>query len=335
MWSFFTKKNYKLLKNINNELKINESLINKIKEIRKLIYNMDEVNNYEIIEYNIPKDKLDELLSTNWVMKNLDLNNLNYNISIKWTNNNINNIIYLKTNIKKSEFFIKRLPIYLKFCNYIQNNSNISIQLYLILTNYKKYIELNEIISPKHINSGYTHNIDKEICIWRKEEFEKVTFHELIHLFNKDHRNETCNFTNNNIFINNTKLNHESYFEAITDFKAIIYNIIYISLLTNKKIKFILKYEYNFINNQAKIIYDNLKNIKTQNTPAYSYFILKNYIFKYFIEDNYDINILNTILFENINYDKLINKIKGYSINDLNLEYVNFNSGRMTFFELK
>jgi hypothetical protein len=324
MWSIFTKKNFKLL--CKKDIEINDNFINKIKEIRKIIYNINTID-YEIIKYDISLNKLNELLLSDWVMENLEINNLDYNVCIKWNGNtkNIYNYIYLKTNKIKFDNFIKKLPIFLKICNYIQENSTIGIKLYLILTKHTKYIELNKIISPKHVNSGYTNNITKEICIWREEEFEKVSFHELIHLFNKDHREENINFIQ--IY------NYDQYFEAITDFKAIIFNIIYLSLLTYKKIKFILKYEYKFIYNQAKLINNNLKNINNQNTPAYSYFILKYYIFKYFIENNYDTNILDNLLYKNINYNKLIDCIKNYLLNDFN--YINFNSGRMTLFELK
>jgi hypothetical protein len=361
MWALFTKTNYKRLRKqdipsegrsspselenrrvpsegrsspsflIPSELKnrrvpINNNFINKIKEIRKIIYNMNTID-YEITEYNIPLNKLNELLGTRWVMKNLELNNLDHNICIKWKNKDINNFIYLKINKIKFNNFLERLPIFLKICNYIQDNSSISIQIYLILSPHKKYIKLDEIISPKHINSGYTHNLNYEICVWREEEFEKVSFHELFHLFEKDHRNENINYKTDINF------DYSQYFEAITDFKAIIINIIYLSLLTYKKIMFILKYEYKFIYNQAKLINSNLQNIQNQNTPAYSYFILKYYIFKYFIEEDYDIDILNDLLHKNINYNKLINNIMDYKLNES--EYINFNSGRMTFFELK
>jgi len=122
----------------------------------------------------------------------------------------------------------------------MNGTSDIDINIYLVLSKLTKYLEIDEIISPKHINSGYTNLLTNDIFIWREEEFEKVTFHELIHLFNKDHRNETVKLP---IEINGPK----SFYEAITDFKAIIFNIIYISLLTHKKIKSILKYELNFI----------------------------------------------------------------------------------------
>ena len=133
MWSIFTKKNFKLL--CKKDIEINDNFINKIKEIRKIIYNINTID-YEIIKYDISLNKLNELLLSDWVMENLEINNLNYNVCIKWNGNtkNIYNYIYLKTNKIKFDNFIKKLPIFLKICNYIQENSTIGIKLYLILT---------------------------------------------------------------------------------------------------------------------------------------------------------------------------------------------------------
>jgi len=320
MWAFFTKKKYNLL---NHNININELFINKIKEIRNKIYKIPNIN-YNIIEYNISENKINNLLSGKYVMENIVLNNLDHNIYIKWKNNTI----YIKCLKSKFNKFINRLQIFLKVCTFIQENSSQNINLYLLLSHHKKYVDYNKIIEPKHVNSGYTNLLSRDVCIWREEEFEKVTFHELIHLFDKDHRHESINF---NCDLNN--LTHDLYYEAITDFKAIIINIIYVSLITRFQINLLLKYEYNFIYNQAKLIYNNLKNVQKQNTAAYSYFILKYFIFKYFIEEDYDQELLNDILDNNKNYDKLINKIKYYSLNE-STNFVDFKSARMTLIEL-
>jgi len=323
MWTDFTNNNFKLINN--NNISINKLFINKIKEIRHQINKLPNVN-YNINIIKIPSTKIIELQSSQWVSDELNYEELDYEINISWLNNNI----YLKTTKDKFKSFEIRLPIFLKIITYIQNNSNINITLYLILSSLKKYIEPNKIISPKHINSGYTHTINKEIFIWREEEFEKVTFHELIHLFDQDHRHEIVNL---DVDINGP----ESFYEAITDFKAIIYNIIYLALVTRRKIEIILKYEVLFIHNQAKMILFNLNNCKNnntiiQNSPAYSYFILKYFIFEYFINE-FNNKIFNFIFFKNKNYNKLIYLINKYKIN--NLLFIDFKSGRMTLFELK
>jgi hypothetical protein len=308
IWSEFTFKNInKLNKNIN----INNSFIDNLKKIRQNIYEIPDIN-YTIEDYIVPKTKLNELKSTNWVATNLTFDDLDYNIKISWNNNNI----YLKTTNLKFNNFKNRLPIFLKVLTFIQNKSKKNINIYFVLSKLKKYID-NEIISPNNINSGYTNTITEEIFIWREEEFEKVCFHELIHLFNLDHRDEE-------IHINTNIKGEQSYYESITDFKAIIYNIIYISLCTKCKIMFLLNKELQFINNQAIYINNNLQITKRQNTPAYSYYIIKNNIFKYYLNNKLDI--------DNINFSDLIDKINNYKLNTD--KYNNFKSARMTLLEL-
>jgi hypothetical protein len=130
------------------------------------------------------------------------------------------------------------------------------------------------------------------IFIWREEEFEKVCFHEVIHFVNNDHRHE-------HIDIKSNIEGPTSYFEAITDFKAIILNIIYLSIIT--KIKILFTFEYYFIRNK-------------QNTPAYSYFVLKYFIFKYFNRSNFNEKLFDELFYKNKNFEILLNNIKDYKI---------------------
>jgi hypothetical protein len=188
-----------------------------------------------------------------------------------------------------------------------------------------KNINYDEIISPTHINSGYTNLLTKLIFIWREEEFEKVCFHEVIHLLDQDHRDENINIETN---INGP----QSFHEAITDFKAIIFNIIYLSLVTKIKIKILFSFEYSFIKNQSNYIYDVLKIKNKQYSPAYSYFILKYFIFKYFNKYYFNETLFDDIFYRNKNYSILIDYIKNNKIK--NNKYINFNSARMTLFEL-
>jgi hypothetical protein len=326
MWSNFTIENIKLLNRSNN---MNIDFIKKIKSIRKLI-NKTENCDFKILETKISNSKLNRLKETEWVDSNLDLNDNLYDINICWKNKNINNNIFMRTTENKFKKIKNRLPMFIKIFNFIQDNSKIEIKMYLILSDLKKKLENNKIISPKHINSGYTNIQTNEIFIWREEEFEKVSFHELIHLFDKDHRDENINL---NININGPT----SYFEAITDFKAIIYNIIYISLLTFKKISSIIEFEYYFIYNQAKLISYNLsicknENIINQNSPAYSYYILKYFIFEYFFFNLFDEKLFDNIFYKGKNYNELIKLI---NIRDLNnIKHIDFKSSRMTLFEL-
>lgn len=315
MWSTFTNINFNKIK-IN---KFNKLFIKKIKSIRKEIIDIKDVN-YTYTITQISNNIIDKLKKSPWVSTKLTYEYLPYEVNIKWDNNNI----YIKTTEQKFNNFLNRLPIFLKILNYI-NKNNDNIEIYLILSNLKKNINRYEIISPHHINSGYTNLLTKLIFIWREEEFEKVCFHEVIHLLDQDHRNENINIKTN---INGPT----SFHEAITDFKAIIFNIIYISLITKIKLKILFSFEYSFIKNQSNYIYDILQITQIQKSPAYSYFILKYFIFKYFNNCYFNKKLFDDIFYKNINYKKLILYIKNYNINNIN--YINFNSARMTLFEL-
>lgn len=322
MWSEFTINNFKF--NNNNTL-INEDFINKIKKIRNDINKLPNID-YKIKIITISDNKLQKLISSPWVSPDLIYDDLIYEVNIHWNDNNL----YMKTTKDKFNKFKKRLPIFLKIIDFIKGTNTININIYLLLSKLTKYLEIDKVISPKHINSGYTNTVTNDILIWREEEFEKVTFHELIHLFSKDHRDENIELS---IEINGP----ESFFEAITDFKGIIFNIIYISLLTRRKLSSLLKYELGFIYNQAKKINYYLNNCKEgtiilQHSPAYSYYILKYFIFSYFSDKYFNEKLFDNIFFKSKNYNKLIELIKNYKITDNN--FINFNSARMTLFEL-
>jgi hypothetical protein len=315
MWSSFTNTNFNKIE----ISKFNKQFIKKIKFIRSEIIKMEDVN-YTYSITKISNNIIDKLKSSPWVSQELTYDYLPYEINIKWNNNNI----YIKTSENKFNNIINRLHIFLKIINYI-NKINDNIEMYLILSNLKKNINEYEVISPKHINSGYTDTSKKIIFIWREEEFEKVCFHEIIHLLDQDHRHEHVNIETN-------ISGPTSYYEAITDFKAIIFNIIYLSLITKIKLKILYSFEYSFIKNQSNYIYYILKIKNEQKSPAYSYFVLKYFIFKYFNGQYFNENLFDDIFYKNINYYKLIDQIKNYDI--INIKYTNLNSARMTFFEL-
>ena len=172
-----------------------------------------------------------------------------------------------------------------------------------------EYLDGN-IITPKNINSCYFDLINKVIFIFRKEEFEKVLLHEIIHLQKLD---------KDVIFKSNIKiLEFENFDEAYTDYLAIIYHLIYISFIINKSVSSLFAYEFAFIKNQAQFLnnYFNLgdwttKQTVNQKSSAFSYYIVKYFIF---------LNNGKT----NITVDKFINE-----------KYIDFKSMRMTLFSLQ
>lgn len=320
-WNNFTQNNLNKLKNIKSDYLHKKSLlILKIKQDKQIILNKPEIN-YTIEETNMNKNILIKYASSLWVCSKVinEFDKLNKEYLIKWNDNKI----YIKCMSDKFDIIKQRLSIFLKIINNIKGENTQPILMYLILTSLTKKININSTtIEPTHINSGYTEIKKKYIFIWREEEFEKVVFHELIHLYNYDHKHDeiNCNFNN-----------YERLAEAITDCKAIYYNLIYISIITERKMTTLFNLELSFINNQAKMINTLIKNNVQLISPAFSYYVLKSLIFNYLIKQD-EMNELNYLNLNcNNNYNNLLNKLPIF--ND-NTNYINFNSCRMSFFEL-
>jgi hypothetical protein len=147
----------------------------------------------------------------------------------------------------------------------------------------------------------------------------------MIHFFDMDLRDQ---HVKTKIEINGPT----SFYEAITDFWAIYYHLIYLSIITNKSIKTLLELEFVFIENQAMALnsHFNLTSWKhkpdtkiNQTTPALSYYILKYLLFKYFME-----NKLEKIS----NYNNLINKV--INIGFVAKPFKKIKSSRMSLLQL-
>jgi len=209
----FIKNNYSL-KNLINIKKISDLLF-----IEKL--------NIKIIKFS----------NVTWVDEKsvlLQLNQLDQIYQITWNNN----IIYIKMFKHCINSVLKNINLIIYIIEYLKSKSNThenkNIEIYLILTDLKKFFPIkNQIINVQNVNTGYTDFNENIIFIWRYEEYIKVIFHEIIHFLHLDHSNIHIHS------VINSKGSH-SYFEAITDFYAIIYNIIYISLITKIQIKILL-----------------------------------------------------------------------------------------------
>jgi hypothetical protein len=133
------------------------------------------------------------------------------------------------------------------------------------------------------------------------------------------------------IIINGPK----SYYEAFTDLQGILYYLVYVSIITGKSVDSLFQIEYEFIKNQANKLNDvfnlkdwNNKNVKRktikQDSPAFTYFIIKFLIIKKIVEDN-DLKLLN-------NPKKLIKEIFNDGFQTEN--FINLDSSRMTLIQL-
>lgn len=321
MWSDFTVVNYKELKTIKKKYIVLDSIFyNKIQlQLLNFINHTDIPFNINLTK--ISKTKLNELIDSNLVYNDVKnkINKLTCEYLITWDNNKI----YLKCTLDKFNKITKRLNHLIKMINFIKGLNPDGVTIYLLLTKLKKKIN-GTSIKPKHINSGYTSFINGKsdyIFVWRDEEFEKVLFHELIHFYKLDHSNE--NYSNNSP-------NYLLY-EAITDFKAIIYNLIYLASITKVKLYKLMNYEFSFMNNQGILFSELLKkNIKTK-SPLYAYYILKPMLMQYIISNDFSDNEYNDLFINHIGFNKLIYKLKSLNEN----KYIDFNSSRMSFLELE
>jgi hypothetical protein len=327
VWSNFTKENLKKFTKFKYSLDNDNILLGYIKNERNNIINF--ISKSKLILPSITKlDSYDDIykyvkgrfVDTENLLK--DMKTLNYIYKIKWGDNII--IINSEDEIKLS----KKIKIIIYMIEYLkektQNNKNVNI--YLVLSRLeKKFPKNSKVMGVQNANSGYNDSSNDSIVIWRKEEFEKVLFHELIHNFDLDKRDEHVHD------IINTTGPH-LYFEALTDFQGIIYHLIYLSLMTQRKIINLLEYELGFIRNQAMNLndiwelgnwYKFPKIMIEQKTAAFSYYILKYLMFEYFL--NNEFNTLD-------NYKTILNNVlqNKFSI----VEFIKIDSSRMTLLQL-
>jgi hypothetical protein len=341
-WSKFTNKYIKQFKSIKYNLDQNNILLLLIKQERDNINNF--ITKYNNIDIDITMLKqiplyefnknIKKWASSRWVYNDLlnNIDDLNKNYVISWksiSDNTQHNIMNIKTTKSVLKAFMNRVKILILIFEYLKFKSNNfrKININLVLSHLeKKMPEQNSIIDVPHVNSGFTDINEDYIFIWRLEEFEKVLIHEMIHFLDMEHRN----YFNYNESVENIHDNL-NYSEAVTDFFAIIYHIIYINIITNISIKLLFEIELAFIKNQAQQINTHFK-LKTwkqypnkqinQLTPAWSYYIVKYLLFQYCLN--------NKII--NDNYYDLV--IKAINIQFNNEQYIKLDSSRMTLLQL-
>lgn len=254
------------------------------------------------------------------VMK--ELNNLGSTNLIEWDNIRL----IIRGGDNSFGELLDRIEYIVYFIEYLKKKTNkqTPLDIYLVLTGLEKQFPTdNSIVDITTANSGYTDFRENIIFIWRREECEKVLFHELVHFYDLDHKYEDVHL--------DLKSTETSYHEAITDFKGIYYHLIYLSIITNYPIKKLLEMEYMFIRNQAIQMntylglgsWDNINDILIkQNTPAFSYYILKYLLFKYSLS-----NDINKFL-ESNNYNGLLQVVIEMGKNEFKNYFYNIIKGK-------
>lgn len=259
----------KFIDNINPENKLKPNVLNK--------YDLNKIVGGRFISKEIQNEIL-----------NIDLdlyNNYSFEYKHKDTSGIINISIYKSDDIQK---YFRELEIVSKILIFLAiiSKSKYQLKAYLFLSKYKKRSNGSNF-NPENINSGYTTfaMLDRYIVVYRKEEYIKVLIHEAIHFFELDrYFNQFGNLQDYLPFKFNS---NDIITEAFTDFYAINYYIIFISIYLNKKnysdFKNIYQLQIDFIKQQAINIIIlskvNKTNIINNNTNVFSYFVLKYILF--------------------------------------------------------
>tara|TARA_Y100000389_G_scaffold87059_1_gene83684 strand:- start:805 stop:1785 length:981 start_codon:yes stop_codon:yes gene_type:complete len=311
-------------------------------KINKLIYNIKKYyNSYNIDDINIDNIYNKSLInnyisitnSTNFsnfpeVQINLEkckyitliyLNYLNINLYV-YSCNKLNNI-----EISKLLKLYRRISFIYKYYN-INKTINIHLSFWLKskIIPYK-----NQLFEPIHINGGFTNINGNDIYVFRKDEYSKVILHELMHHINKLNT-LLFNIKSSNILILKNFFNIDNKCiieptEAIIEFWATIYNLIFISIEYSIPFKLLLKKELSFTLFQYKKIITKYKHINKWNekTNIFSYIIIKLILLL-----NY-----NKFLKLNIPYEEhlFINFIMKYYNPDYYLKLENNNNNNFDF----
>ena len=295
--------------NLNNKTKIKLNLLrSELKHIYKSVetnneYKIRTLNNKyvkgELFKY-IPIE-IQEIITVNnnnintkifeWSIKTKenDIYNIKLNINYSKSANN-RNIKYVKDD-KLVEYYILTRTIMEFLINQSTNNGklkNHKIDIYLYLTKHIKLIptEVNKKVGWIHINTGVTIYSDEitnsEINIYRAEEWFKTLIHEGIHNLGMDFNGDTLEYYNKlkRIFIVDSDY---LLFETYTEVWAEIIQILFISILNNKKsINERFTNEFYFSLLQSKKIFS----LCTMNKGTYNDLINKNnHILKLYKED--------------------------------------------------
>lgn len=247
---------------------------------------------------------------------------------------------------------IKMIYILFFLCNYISKNKNCSKKLtvYIYMTNIKKQLPAHfKILDKENINTAFTATclLSNEICVYRKEEWFKCLIHECIHAFGFDFSQTYSK--DNDIYASKLlqkifPINFDLYlYEAYTETYALYLNLLLKAFFSTNKKKSadfnnkVLSKTFNMLNNEiyfslfqcVKIlhhyninynqIYLNDKTVLTkydENTPVFSYFLIKT-ILIYNFNEFYDWSSKNNhyiINFDCNSYNKknCFKKIKSF-----------------------
>lgn len=151
---------------------------------------------------------------------------------------------------------------YTRFVKAFYNIKNVNrepVTILIYLTNAKKRFPTDgSILTPKHINSGFTIPSNNLVVVYRKEELNKVLLHELTHLYDVDKGPIEKSVTEDvHRYFNMDPSIRLLLNESLTEFFAAIMNILFASVepfdnLDEKVVYKLLEKERVFMDIQAK-----------------------------------------------------------------------------------
>jgi hypothetical protein len=293
---------------LDNSIKIDQHVIfkqilesNDLNELNNWINNngtkvMDRVNqlsNVNKIPLSLQNPFIDNILINKFVEMNIIdylLNQLDYKhiYKINYMNLQINLVIYSKTKTISKKILNNIIDRIVVLGLYKSKTEILKINIDIFMTPFKKKISTDtKILGTREINSGFSYH-NYKICIFRKEELNKVLVHELIHYLELDLN--VVEFPDFYKYFNLAESNEVKLNEAYTEILAVLINSIIASKniteckkILNNELKFsfyqvgkILNL-YDFIN-ALEFFQPNTNNKFKQNTSVFSYFIVKTII---------------------------------------------------------
>jgi|DEB0MinimDraft_4_1074332.scaffolds.fasta_scaffold04325_3 hypothetical protein len=246
----------------------------------KIIYNKIELNDiqnhFKTIDKSIVIKQL-ENCSFCWKEVEIYFNDCHRVLEVKTRNITVNFYFQNKKDIPPRAKILLTLKQILTVIDYFKIQTN--FLFHVILYNGTRTLpQKNEVLSPEHINGGFTSLHQSQIFILRHEEFSKTMIHEVLHhcsaLHNENYTTNQINSLKQNFNISKSTLLIPN--EAIIEFFA---TIIYCTLLAyevniKKEILFNIEIHHSIIqSNKIKQLQGNKE--WNEMTNAYSYIVFK------------------------------------------------------------
>ena len=182
-------------------------------------YSMEEIINKnlninKLVDKFYGKELESQFLSTS-ICRDI-INNLNCLTRLS----NENREIYIYHD-EIEDININKIDSILNFFDHLTQKKN-TIKLKIYLSNQSKNLSEDiDYIGPNNVNSGYSIRSKSLICIWRKEELDKVLFHEMVHHLYLDMINHQYIFNDYFLKMNLNSKHHNSN-EAYTEVLGLI-----------------------------------------------------------------------------------------------------------------